>query len=182
MRRILNAIAKDLEICNYYSALYVGLSLIDACAKIEYKGQSTPNRCFYVDWLNKYYVPLYEINFDDQILPATAIYQLRCSVVHESTNLINKYNVLKHKDISNLYRIILTVTPSHRNRALVSDRNNTIDEIQLNIVSFIEEITSSICNWMENRLENEYQLNFSILENNWSTENIGSAVGFNECH
>jgi hypothetical protein len=57
MKRILDAINKDLEIENYYSALYVSLSLIDACARIEYNNHNNNRNDGerYVNWLNQYY-------------------------------------------------------------------------------------------------------------------------------
>jgi len=177
MKRIIDAINKDLEIKNYYSALYVSLSLIDACARIEYN-ISGNNRKRYVNWLNQFYLPLYEKDKNNPMIPANAIYLFRCSVLHESTNYIDENNRKKHDDIKDLYRIILTTDLSHRNKSIVSNGIETIEEIQVNIKIFIEEIIESILKWMKNKPDNDYKMNISIEEGHWSTTTLGGATGF----
>jgi hypothetical protein len=175
MKRILDAINKDLEIKNYYSALYVSLSLIDACARIEYNNHN--NRDRYVNWLNQYYLPLYEKDINNPMIPANAIYQLRCSVLHESTNYIDKNSRKKHNDIKDLYRIILTTCLSHRNKAIVHNNKKTIEEIQLSVKIFVVEIIDSVSEWMKNK-EEKCKLEFSIETGSWSTTTLDGATGF----
>ena len=185
MKRILDSIKKDLEIYNYYSALYVSLSLIDTCAKIEYNIPSIKNHDNkdsyvnrYVNWLNQYYLPLYEKDINNPMIPANAIYQYRCSVLHESTNYIDKNNRKKYNDIKDLYRIILTTDSSHRNKSAVSNGKETIEEIQLNVKKFVEEIIYSILKWMENKSDKDYELKFSIETGSWSSTTLDGVTGF----
>jgi len=180
MKRILDAVNKDLEINNYYSALYVSLSLIDVCAKIEYNNINNKER--YVNWLNKYYLPLYEKNINNPMIPANAIYQFRCSVLHESTNYINKDNRKKHDDIKNLYKIILFTGSSHRNKSTVSNGKEIIEEIQINVKNFIEEIINSISKWMKNKSDKDYELNFTIETGPWSSTTLDGVTGFFNCY
>jgi hypothetical protein len=180
MQRILNAIRNDLDNKNYYAALYVGLSLIDACSKIEFP-EMKGNHKRYTNWLEKYYIPLYEPYIDEQIFPGNAIYQLRCSVLHESTNYINENDRKKYKDIENLYQIIITNSSSHRNKATVSNGENTIDEIQINIVMFINEIIKSIQQWMSVKNPNDFKLKFSIDLEKWSSTELNGSYGFKDC-
>jgi hypothetical protein len=180
MKRIIEAIQKDLEINNYYSALYVGLSLIDTCSKIEFP-KITSNGKRYINWLNTFFVPLYELYIAEQIFPANAIYQLRCSVLHESTNYIDQQNRIKYQDIKNLYRVVITETPSHRNKASISNGKETIDEIQINILRFIQEIIYSIEKWMEQKRPEDYSLKFSINLENWSSAILDGKQAFKQC-
>jgi len=176
MKRILDAINKDLEINNYYSALYVSLSLIDVCAKIEYNTPKNKER--YVNWLNQYYLPLYEIDTNNPMVPANAIYQFRCSVLHESTNYFGENNRKNTLDIKNLYRIILTTGSSHRNKSIVSNSKETIEEIQLNIKIFVEEIINGISKWMKHKSDKDYELNFTIETGSWSSTTLDGTIGF----
>ena len=172
MKRILDAIESCLKSENYYGALYVSLSLIDACAKIEYP--SKKNR--YTLWLNDHYLPLFEEDCSKPMLPSSAIYQLRCSILHESSNIINKNDL--HKDKDGLHKIILTTTPSHRNKATVSNGIETITEIQLNVILFIKEIIKSITTWMTKKSPKETKLNFTIETEKWSSSTVGGATAF----
>jgi hypothetical protein len=175
MKRILDAINKDLQYNNHYSALYVSLSLIDSCAKIEY--HKNENR--YVAWLNKYYLPLYERDLMNPMLPANAIYQLRCSVLHEGTNHIKIHDKKKYNDIKGLSKIILVATPFiHRNIVTI---NNNIVEIQLSVAEFVKEITNSILKWMENKNEGDYELDFSIETGAWSTTTFDGFTAIKVC-
>jgi hypothetical protein len=180
MQRIINAIESDLENKNYYSGLYVGLSLIDACSKIEYP-LIQKNHQRYTNWLNQYFILLFEPFINEQIFPANAIYQLRCSVLHESTNYINKKDRSKYPDIENLYQIIITNSLSHRNRVKISNDGKTIDEIQINVESFIKEIVKSIKEWMKKKDTKEYTLKFSIELDKWSSTEINGHYGFKDC-
>jgi hypothetical protein len=150
---------------------------VDACARIEYNISN--NRERYFNWLNQYYLPLYEKDIDNPMVSANAIYQLRCSVLHEGTNYVDENNRKKYSnsDIKFLYRFILSTGLSHRNKSTVSNNSETIEEIQLNINMFVKEIINSIEKRMENS-DKKYDLDFTIETGAWSTTTLDGATGF----
>ncbi len=163
MKRIVEAIKKDLESKNYYSATYVSLSLVDACAKIEYP-VITNNKARYIEWLKNFFIPLHERDKDNPMLPSKDIYHFRCSILHESSTSIN-LNKQSDYNKKNIQNFILTTTSSHRNVAI----SGKFKEIQINIHKFIEEILESIEVWMSKKKEEEYKLDFTIEEKKWSS-------------
>jgi hypothetical protein len=179
MQRLINSLKTDIQNKNYYSAIFIGLSLIDICSKIEYDIRNNHQR--FTKWLNTFFLPLYERDIPNPFIPANAIYQLRCSVLHEGTNTIDENNKEKYEDIKNLYRIIFTLTPSHRNKSSIGKEPNIIEEIQINIHTFIEEIINSIQIWMSTKDKSSYTLDFSIENISWSTTDKNGACGFKDC-
>jgi len=87
-------------------------------------------------------------------------------------------NCNKYGDIEYLYKIILTISPSHRNKSIVSNGKETIEEIQLNVEIFVEELINSISKWIEKKSIKEYKLNFTIETDFWNSTSLDGATGF----
>jgi len=175
MKRILDAIENDIKNENYYGALYMALSLIGACANKENPSINEDGKK-YIAWLDKYYLPLFEQDCSNPMLPPKAIYKLRCSVLHESSNIINK-----DIDGKPLYKIILITRQYHRNDFTSSDGVTTVHEIQLNVCSFIKEIVESITKWMATKPPDQTTLDFTIETGAWSSTTVGGATAFIDC-
>ena len=174
-----NRILSELEFLihnkKHYSALFLSLSLIDVCAKIEYPNAKTVKKPFsnaYTQWIDTYYIPLYEHNPKDPIITSKDMYTLRCKVVHEGTTF------LSNEDCT---RIIFTQGQSHRNIAGVSDGKTMIIEKQLNIDRFLQEIFLAIQNWSTTKKSQQLSLDFEIISGLFSTTSLNGSQVFCNC-
>jgi hypothetical protein len=175
MKRILDAIENNLKNENYYGALYMALSLIGACANKENPSINGDGKK-YIAWLEKYYLPLFEKDCSRPMLPSKAIYKLRCSVLHESSNIIDK-----DIDGKPLHKIILITRSSHRNDCIVSNGVMTVHEIQLNVGLFVGEIVESITKWIAIKPPEQTTLDFTIETGAWESATVGGATAFKDC-
>ena len=87
MKRFIADLEKSINAELYYSALFLGLSLIDICASIEYpnfknikqnKGTKSKTYNRYMKWADTFFIPLFEYDPANPILSAENLYALRC--------------------------------------------------------------------------------------------------------
>lgn len=162
----------------YYSALFLGLSLIDICSKIQYPNMQPIKKDWgkynaYMKWIDTYFCPLFEMDADKPIISSRDMYTLRCKVTHEGTVLLSN---------DDCTRIIMTLGSSHRNVGCVSNSKSTIIEKQLNIRRFLEEILFSISKWATTKSDKELTLDFDIFDVNFSSTNLNGAQAFHNCN
>ncbi len=112
MEKMIKAVIMSLDTENYYSAIYLVLFLVGTCSKKQYPNIKKDKEC-YEKWLDNYYIPLCKNKYNNNFIPSSTIYQLRCSILHgSSTDLELKGN----NKISN---IIMTTTGSHFNHIYI---------------------------------------------------------------
>lgn len=91
MNDFIKAIKRSLENKNYYSALFISLSIPDVCGRFEYP--KNPIVCRYIEWFDKY-MPNYS-----GFLSGRDCYNLRCTLFHEGSDDLensSKKDVLQH--------------------------------------------------------------------------------------
>ncbi len=167
MERLIKEIESMLNENHDYANLFMALSMIDICAKIEFpnmKKQSINGISYnnYMKWLDEFYIPLYERDVKDPIINSNDIYSLRCKVCHEGTLNIGN---------NNLSSVILSKGHSHRNVCTVSNGKVVIIQKQLNIDMFIKEIINAIKLWLSKTSKNVI-LDFDIQVGKFSSANL----------
>ena len=181
MKRFIADLEKSINAELYYSALFLGLSLIDICASIEYpnfknikqnKGTKSKTYNRYMKWADTFFIPLFEYDPANPILSSENLYAIRCKVLHEGTN---------HNLNNECKQVIFTLGASHRNKSIYSNGHEVITEIQLNLKKFLSEILESIKKWTEGKSENEITLNLDFLAGCFSTSELNGARGFYNC-
>lgn len=181
MDRIINTVKNCLEIKDFYSALYVSLALVGACSVKQYPTINGKNKRIdkerYTKWIEEFYLPLFEEDISKPMIESIVIYKLRCSILHESTS------VLQTNQQNNVIKIILTHTGSHRNKSIFISGSTQINEIQVDVKCFVEELIESIDSWKLDAERNGIETNcdFTIFNDSWSSTKVEGAQGFHNC-
>lgn len=176
MDRILKTLKNDIKHKDFYSAFYIALALVGTCSRKQYP-EPDGDRNKYLKWLENYYVPLYEKGQNRILITAEAFYQLRCSLLHESTS------ELELRNGNTISKIIIITTTSHRNCAKVKNRDVEIKEIIVDAEKFLNEIYESVSLWKKEAEKNGIDTNckFEIMTGKWSSTEINGFCGFKDC-
>jgi hypothetical protein len=138
MHRFTKAIKKSLEVNNWYSALYLALTMPDICARLESENGKT-NGQKYASWFDKYMLHKYQMDGSANCAPHIFLsgndcYALRCAILHEGAADITMQRCREALD-----RFHFTVVGSHCNQ---------FDSVlQLDVPVFCNDICESIENW-----------------------------------
>jgi hypothetical protein len=81
MRRLLTAVRLSLTTRNWYSALFVALSIPDICGRLEDPTRNATDR--YLDWFRKYLSGVYCASPEHPFLTPEDCYALRCALLHQ---------------------------------------------------------------------------------------------------
>lgn len=140
MNRFISALNESLENCNWYSALYIALTLPDICARIESDdGKTSGNK--YVAWYERYLAPKYQ--FEMHIfLGGNDCYALRCALLHEGGSDISTQ---QRRDVLDSFHF--TVGHSHCNKI------NAV--LQLDVPTFCTDVCNSALDW-----ERDFRANY----------------------
>ncbi|MHB8472559.1 MAG: hypothetical protein ACYDC8_06865 [Gammaproteobacteria bacterium] len=146
MNRFIGAIKESLRNQNWYSALYISLTLPDICARIESDDGKTSGDKF-VAWFDRYLGPKYQhaIGPDKTMhifLNGNDCYALRCAVLHEGGSDITTQN---RREV--LEKMHFTVGHGHCNQI------NSI--LQLDVPTFCTDVCDSVSKW-----ELDFRANF----------------------
>lgn len=141
MQNFISALDKSLENKNWYSALFIALSLPDICGKLTFSLKSSYKR--YVKWFDLYLKNrfTYPVGADNEIhcfLSGSDCYALRCAYLHEGTDDISKQRA---REV--LERLIF-VFPPKKGKVHLNQSDNTL---QLQVDIFCKDISSSTKNW-----------------------------------
>lgn len=98
MNSFLDALEMAIETENWYSALFLALTLPDICGKIDEPTTKSSNR--YINWYNKYLLEGYtfRIEIRDEKREAPLItgkdfYALRCAVLHAGSDILTEQDI-----------------------------------------------------------------------------------------
>lgn len=176
MDKILKTLYDDIEKEDYYSAFYVALALVGTCSRKQFP-ELSGDRNKYLNWLENYYVPLYENGQNQVLITAEAFYKLRCSLLHESTS------ELELKNGNTISKIIIITTGSHRNCAIVKNGDVEIKEIIVDAKKFLKEIYESVFIWKKEAEKRGIDTNckFEIITGEWSSTEINGCCAFKNC-
>ena len=128
MEDIVRAIKENLQTKNYYSALFITLTIPSICGALE-SDDGEDNRSKYKDWYDRYITGL-QLKGDD-------CYKLRCSILHQGTT--------SHKS-SSFSRVLFTFP----NPSRTIYHNNVVNgALNLDILLFCNQFLGAIEKWYE---------------------------------
>lgn len=143
MKNFLQAIEKSLANENWYSALFLALTLPDICGKIEFPDKNSSKR--YIEWFEKY-MTRYLIN-----VPATDFYALRCAILHEGTD-----NIMEQEKRKVLEHYIFITKGAHLNSFFDCNiKGENTSFLQLNVERFCKDIGFAVQAWMDENVKND---------------------------
>lgn len=137
MERFLKSVEKALSDSNWYSALYVALTLPDVCSSLEAVDGKT-NRDKFAKWFDTYLKPTYSMTMFGEthvFMAGKDCYVLRCSMLHEGLTDVGHQ---KAKGV--LEKFYFTTLPQHRIKIN--------DVLHLNVNRFCEEMVAAVRNWV----------------------------------
>lgn len=140
MNRFTTAISRSIEESNWYSALFMALTMPDICARLESENNRT-NGLKYAKWFDTFmggkYSHVHPLTKERVVfMDGDACYALRCSMLHQG-----EADLTSQKVKSFLSSIHFTTTSGHCNRV------NGI--LQLDVGSFCNDMCSSVTDWFE---------------------------------
>lgn len=141
MQDIIAAVKKSLEEGNYYSALFLIITLPSICGALESdNGEDSPTK--YIGWYDRY--------IDDLALKGNDCYALRCSLLHQGRST--------HRS-SSFSRVVFTFPIPSRN---VFHNNQMNGVLNLDIPLFCERLLKATEKWQD-EVENtaNYKKNIS---------------------
>jgi len=142
MENIINSVRNSIEQQNWYSALFVALTLPDICAALEH-GTTSGNR--YSQW--------FESNLKQykNFLSGNDCYALRCSLLHQGKDDVSEQRL---KDILEHY--VFLTSGSHRNLFKDCVFNGVKKSfLQLNVGMFCEDICTAVETWLNTNSSNK---------------------------
>ncbi|KNZ41388.1 hypothetical protein [Acetobacterium bakii] len=135
MKKFINSVRLSIENKNWYSAIFIALSMPDICGKLARPNLGSQAR--YIEWFDSYLLELNSSIFNGDMaifLTGRDCYALRCSILHEGTDDITTQRVRE-----TLEKIQFTTLGLHRVK---------IDNIlTLNVACFCEEMCEAVENW-----------------------------------
>lgn len=137
MQGLIEAVKLSCTQGNWYSALYIALTLPDICTKLENPSSKESGKR-YRDWFDKYLKQTYKSEFhgpDFYFLTSGDIWALRCSLLHEGTDEISNQ---KSREV--LRQIKFTTNLVHRGKMG--------DVLVLNVAMFCEEMLAAVKRWI----------------------------------
>jgi len=150
MQNFIKALKISLQNKNWYSALFIALSLPDICGGLENPTLGSEKR--YVLWFNKYLNSYYTRGIGPHgqhvvtFLSGEDCYALRCSFLHEGRDEITDQRCQK---VLNNFRF--TTDLSHMNYI----DNGTNKTLQLQVKQFCEEISTGTEEWLKDVKSNQ---------------------------
>ena len=137
MERFLASVEKALADCNWYSALYMSLTLPDVCSSLESDDGKTNGKKF-AAWFDTYLKPTYTRTLVGEahvFMAGDDCYVLRCSMLHQGLADVGHQ---KAKGV--LDKFYFTILPQHRIRV------DTV--LHLNVKTFCEEMVAAVRHWV----------------------------------
>ncbi len=152
MLRFINAVRLSLKTENWYSALFVALSLPDICGRIEHPTSNSKDR--YIAWFSKYLSSIYTGLPDCPFLIPEDCYALRCALVHEGCSDLDNQKAREILDevcfLSPTSQGFGPFRPGHCNRLTnvrVNDRQFN-DALCLDVSRFCEDTCQAVEKWL----------------------------------
>jgi hypothetical protein len=145
MHKFIEALEASIKNKNWYSVLFIALTLPDICGKIEEPtSNSSKNRT--INWCEKYLTPIYTSTIGPNsethtFLGGSDFYALRCAYLHEGSGDITTQQA---QEILDNFRFIQPLTDS-----ITIHRNTTEKTLQLQVDKFGEDVITAVNNWLQ---------------------------------
>lgn len=138
MERFLTSVEQALADKNWYSALYMALTLPDVCSSLEATDSKTNGKKF-AAWFDTYMKPTYSRTMFGEthvFMTGDDCYVLRCSALHQG--LADVGHQLAKGVLDKFY---FTILPQHRIQ--------TENILHLNVKMFCEEMVAAVRHWVD---------------------------------
>lgn len=170
MNHFISALEKSIQTENWYSVLFISLSLPDICGKIDEPKLGSKQRT--INWFNKYLKKIYTVKigpdrFEHTFLSGSDFYALRCAYLHEGSDDITSQ---KAKETLERFRFI---QPNTNSRFHMNQNGNTL---QLQVSEFGKEILEAVKEWTDDVSKDP--LKEAKLKELLDIEIVGSSVFF----
>lgn len=144
MNNFIQALDISINTKNWYSVLFISLTLPDICGKIDEPNKGSQART--VNWYNKYMKDMYTHHIGPDRLEHTFLsgydfYALRCAYLHEGSDDITTQRA---REILEKFEFIQPVT---NNNFFHCNQNNNI--LQLQVDQFGKDVMIAVCSWLE---------------------------------
>lgn len=147
MENFIKALEASLTSKNWYSVLFISLTLPDICGKVDYPETGSKQRT--INWFNKYIGPNYRTNAlesDRVFLSGADFYALRCALLHEGQDNISTQRAREALDNFKF------VQPVHQG---IYIHNNMINNtLQLQVEQFGKDVLNGVKEWLKD-IEND---------------------------
>ncbi|MCF3127940.1 hypothetical protein LRQ09_11235 [Acinetobacter soli] len=171
MNQMIVALQNSIINENWYSVLFISLSLPDICGKIDEPHQNSKTRT--INWFSKYLKEFYTLRIGPDreehcFLSGADFYALRCAYLHEGSDKILSQKARETLETFRFTQPVQKNSHTHKNKI-----NNTL---QLQVSKFGEEVLTALINWnndiKDDPVKQEKVKNLLKIE-------ITSSVGFN---
>lgn len=147
MENFVKALELSLTSKNWYSVLFISLTLPDICGKVDYPDAGSKHRT--INWFKKYIEPTYTITShgsDVIFLSGTDFYALRCALLHEGQDDISTQRA---REVLDKFKF---VQPLHHGIYIHNNMlNNTL---QLQVDQFGKDVLYAVKEWLKD-IEND---------------------------
>jgi hypothetical protein len=142
MDNIINSVKNSIEQQNWYSALFVALTLPDICTALEH-GKTTGAR--YSQWFES------NLSQYNGFLSGNDCYALRCSLLHQGKDDISSQRM---QDVLEQY--VFLTSGSHCNLFKDCEFNGIKKSfLQLNVATFCNDICIAVETWLQANSDNQ---------------------------
>ncbi|WP_447505827.1 hypothetical protein [Acinetobacter pittii] len=144
MEHFAYALETSIETENWYSVLFISLSLPDICGKIdEPNNKSSKERT--INWFNKYLKSTYTRKIGPEkreytFLSGSDFYALRCAYLHEGKDDITSQ---KAQETLEKFKFIQPISNS-----FIMHRNKSGNILQLQVSEFGKEVLNAVEKWL----------------------------------
>lgn len=171
MNHFIDALETSLDTQNWYSVLFISLTLPDICGKIDEPNETSKKRT--INWFNKYLKPIYTSNIGPDhrehiFLSGSDFYALRCAYLHEGRDDITSQNA---QEILEKFKFIQPIT---NNTCIHRNQNHTT--LQLQVDQFGKEVLDALRKWTIDISSSPEKI--SKIENLLRIEMIDLSKGF----
>ncbi len=169
MENFVEALEISLTSKNWYSVLFISLTLPDICGKVDYPDVGSKQRT--INWFKKYVEPSYTIKShesDKVFLSGADFYALRCALLHEGQDDISNQRA---REVLDNFKF---VQPLHQGLHIHNNRlNNTL---QLQVDQFGRDILHGVKQWLKD-IENDVT-KIAIVKSMLSIQMLDMTKGF----
>jgi len=143
MNHFINALETSIQTENWYSVLFISLSLPDICGKIDNPSATSKQRT--IEWFDKYLKPFYTrkigpSQIEYTFLSGSDFYALRCAYLHEGSDDITGQRAQETLERFNF------IQP---NSGSCIHMNQSVKTLQLQVSVFGKEILTALKQWTE---------------------------------
>ncbi|MCZ3129148.1 hypothetical protein NYY92_15275 [Acinetobacter baumannii] len=143
MNHFINALETSIQTENWYSVLFISLSLPDICGKIDEPTLGSKQRT--INWFNKYLKKIYTIKIgpnriEHTFLSGSDFYALRCAYLHEGSDDITSQIA---KETLERFKFV------QPNKNVCIHRNQIDNTLQLQVSEFGKEILEAVKEWTD---------------------------------